>query len=245
MAVATGGAALIGAAGLVSIALVSKLDTEDKLNLGIAGVAGTLTSATVALVAWTAMSTTVSATGAAAISATIAALGGISTITGGAALIAFGAGYVVWQFLQGNKKRSGNIVKQLEIRLYTITEESKLPLVETLKNQFACKNYSNKVFIAPDIPLDKLANFLSQFGFDKQEKVLALFNTTVLGQTKNVLVFTTKRMIWKELLQDVGSLAYQDLHNPNNSRKLPNFFDKDEDKDFGELLSKLAEMHNA
>lgn len=120
--------------GLVSIALVSKLDTEDKLNLGIAGVAGTLTSATVALVAWTAMSTTVSATGAAAISATIAALGGISTITGGAALIAFGTGYVVWQFLQGNKKRSSDIVKQLETQLYTLTEESNLQLVETLRN---------------------------------------------------------------------------------------------------------------
>lgn len=51
-------------------------------------------------------------------------------------------------------------------------------------------------------------------------------------------------MMWKQFLQDVDYLTYQDLHNPNNWSKLPKFPDKDEDNDFGELLVKLDKMYN-
>ncbi len=137
------------------------MDTEDKINLGVAGIAGTLTSAAAAFAVWTVASTMVSGTGAAAISATIAALGGISTITGGTAFVAFGAGYVVWQFIHGDKKRSGDVVKQLETRLYTITEKSNSQLVATIQNHLVSQDYFHKVFVAPDIPIDKLAKIPS------------------------------------------------------------------------------------
>lgn len=117
--------------------------------------------------------------------------------------------------------------------------------METLKNQFTSKNYIHKIYIAPDIPLDKIANSLSQFTLNKQEKALALIDTSLFGDAKNCFVFTDKRMIWKEFLEETDYLAYSDLHNPNSWRKLPKFVDKDEDKDFGELLVKLDKMYNA
>jgi hypothetical protein len=53
LAVVTGGAALIGAAGLLSVALVSEMDGEDFKNLGIAAVTGTLAGAGAVFIAWT------------------------------------------------------------------------------------------------------------------------------------------------------------------------------------------------
>lgn len=127
LAVATGGAALIGAAALVSVASVSQMDAEDKKNLGIAAGAGIATSAAAVWTAWAAISTFgVASTGtaigtlsgAAAYSATMAALGGIGVMTGGAALIAFGAGFAAWKFLKGDENDPKRILRQLEARLY-------------------------------------------------------------------------------------------------------------------------------
>lgn len=128
LAVATGGAALIGAAALVSVASITQLDTEDKKNLGIAAGAGVATSAAAVWTTWAAVSTFgVASTGtaigtlsgAAAYSATMAALGGVSVMTGGAALIAAGAGFAVWKFLKGKKNDPRRIMKQLEAQLYS------------------------------------------------------------------------------------------------------------------------------
>ncbi|MDJ0556869.1 MAG: hypothetical protein QNJ68_20970 [Microcoleaceae cyanobacterium MO_207.B10] len=44
LVVVTGGAALIGAAGLLSVALLTRMDGKDYVNLGIAGTVGVLTS---------------------------------------------------------------------------------------------------------------------------------------------------------------------------------------------------------
>ncbi|MDC0832092.1 hypothetical protein POG22_03590 [Geitlerinema sp. CS-897] len=57
LTVATGGAALMGAAAFVSIAAMSNMDSRDKVNLGIAAVGGTLTSAATVGTAWTLVST--------------------------------------------------------------------------------------------------------------------------------------------------------------------------------------------
>lgn len=127
LAVATGGAALIGAAALVSIAGVSQMDAKDRMNLGIAAVAGTLTSAAAVGTAWAAVSafgvastgTAISTlSGAAAYSTIIAALGGVTAITGGAAAIAFGAGFAAWKLLKENSDKN-RILQALEARLYS------------------------------------------------------------------------------------------------------------------------------
>jgi len=128
LAVATGGAALLGAAALVCIASTSQMNGEDQLNLGVAAGAGVAASAATIATAWAAVSTfgvagtgtaIGSLTGAAATSATIAALGGVGFITGGAALIAVGSGYVVWKFLTSDKSDPQKMLKQLEERLYS------------------------------------------------------------------------------------------------------------------------------
>lgn len=112
LVVVTGGAALIGAATLVSIVSVSQMDTEDKVNLGIAAVAGTLTSAATIATAWAAVGafgvagtgTAIGTlSGAAAYSAIMSALGGVSFMTGGAALIAAGAGFGIYKLLKNKK----------------------------------------------------------------------------------------------------------------------------------------------
>lgn len=121
LAVVTGGAALIGAAGLVSMTLVSHMDKKDYQNLGIAISGGTLTGIGAVLGAWTAASAlgvAGSLSGAAAITATISALGGLSVMTGGAALVASGATYMIWSILKSNKKRDHEMLEHLEARMY-------------------------------------------------------------------------------------------------------------------------------
>ncbi|MEH2418985.1 hypothetical protein [Nostoc sp.] len=128
LAVATGGAALIGAAALVSVASVAQMDSEEKKNLGIAAGVGVATSAAAVGTAWAAISafgmagtgTAIgSLSGAAAYSAAMAALGGVGVMTGGAAVVAFGAGFAAWKFLGGNKNDPKRILKQLEAKLYS------------------------------------------------------------------------------------------------------------------------------
>jgi hypothetical protein len=128
LVVATGGAALIGAAALVSVASVGQMDAEDKKNLGIAAGVGVATSAATVGTAWAAMSafgvastgTAISTlSGAAAYSAIMAALGGVGVMTGGAAVIAAGAGFAAWKFFTGDKNDPKRILKQLEAQLYS------------------------------------------------------------------------------------------------------------------------------
>ncbi|MBD2693036.1 hypothetical protein H6G68_14960 [Anabaena catenula FACHB-362] len=207
LAVVTGGAALIGAAGILSVALVSQMDGEDYKNLGIATVTGTLAGAGAVLIAWTAASALEVAgtlSGAAAITTLISALGGISVITGGASLIAFGAGFVVWSFLKGQKRRDANILHQLESRLYTLTE---MPISPKLKefieflNQKLNNEYKMEGFeIAPNITLDKLSNTISSYAasvMESDEKILALKNTSFWNDAKEGIVLTNKKVIWK------------------------------------------------
>ena len=207
LAVVTGGAALIGAAGLVSVALVSQMDGEDLKNLGIAAVTGTLAGAGAVLIAWTAASALGIAgtlSGAAAITSLISALGGLSVLTGGASFIAFGAGFVVWSFLKGQKKRDSNILHQLESRLYTFTEMPTSPklkeliefLNQKLNNQYKIEGFE----IAPNITLDKLSKTISSYAasvMESDEKILALKNTGFWNDSTEGIVLTNKKVIWK------------------------------------------------
>ncbi|WP_199295187.1 hypothetical protein [Trichocoleus sp. FACHB-832] len=211
LAVATGGAALIGAAGMLSIALVSEMDSEDQKNLGIAIGTGTIAGATTVLAAWTAASAlgvTGTLSGAAAITTTISALGGVSAITGGAALVASGTAFLIWSFLKGQKKRDQAVLRQLETRTYTLTED---PLPGSL-GEFLQKNvqkYSFKEgFSAPNMPLDKLSNALSTWlSVNPEEKVIALIDNSMWHDGKEGIVFTERRLIWKNNLIEYEDLA--------------------------------------
>ncbi|MEH1971148.1 MAG: hypothetical protein V7K91_32510 [Nostoc sp.] len=94
----------------------------------VAAGVGVATSAAAVGTAWAAISafgvagtgTAISTlSGAAAYSAAMAALGGVGVMTGGAAVVAFGAGFAAWKFLGGNKNDPKRILKQLEAKLYS------------------------------------------------------------------------------------------------------------------------------
>ncbi|WP_017659423.1 hypothetical protein [Baaleninema simplex] len=196
-------AALIGAAGLVSIALVSELDGEDKLNLGLSIGSGTLAGAASVLAAWTAASTlgvAGSLSGGAAITATISALGGLGVLTGGAALVASGTAFLIWSFLKGRKKRDQGTLKQLETRIYTPTEISQPGslgdfLASNIDDYYA--NYEG--FSSPNIPLDQLSKALSSWlSVRPEEQILAFVDTSIWDDGKEGIAFTEDRIIWKK-----------------------------------------------
>lgn len=219
LAVITGGSALIGAAGLLSIIFISKMDSEDLKNLGIAVGGGTLTGAAGVFAAWTiagVLGVAETLSGAAAVSTMIATLGGLSVLTGGAAFIASGATFLIWSFLKGNKKRDGNILKELEARSYTLTE---IPSSESLARFIAesiptdTKYGFREAFSAPLIPLDKLSKALSSWiSVNSGEKILGLIDTSVWDDAKSGLVFTNQRIIWRKVWSDPNSISYQDLN---------------------------------
>ena len=211
LAVATGGAALIGAAGILSIALVSEMDSEDKKNLGIAIGTGTITGAATVLAAWTAASALGVAgtlSGAAAITATISTIGGLSVMTGGAALVASGTAFLIWSLLKSGKTRDQAILKQLETRSYTYTEDN----IPSYLGQLINKNVSDQhkpknLFSAPNIPLDKLSNALSAWvSINSEEKVIALIDTSSFWRSAGV-VFTDGRLLWTNKSSEYKNLA--------------------------------------
>ena len=222
LVVATGGAALIGAAGLVSVALVSQMDSRDLTNLGVAITTGTLVGGASIFAAWTAASAlgvASSLSGAAAISATMSALGGLTVMTGGAALVASATAVVIWSFLEGGKRRDGNILRQLETRIYTLTQDptpgSFGELVQEMRSRYG-SFLSRDSFYAPYIPLDKLSNSLSTWlSVDYNEKVLSLIDTSLFNDAKNGIAFTDRKITWKEDL-----IEYQDMAKLSNRQFL-------------------------
>lgn len=169
LAVVSGGAALIGAAGILSMLLFSDLDGEDLTNLTLATLMGTLAGTGAVGLAWvaaTSMGIAGTATGAAAISTTIAGLGGLSVMTGGASLVAFAAGYVVWSFLNGKKKRDNQFLHYLETSSYALVGNTNNPIAQYIEDNLNSRffNYDGyEFYIAPEIDLKKLDNDLSTF----------------------------------------------------------------------------------
>ncbi|QYX33971.1 hypothetical protein [Sphaerospermopsis torques-reginae] len=251
LAVVTGGAALIGAAGLLSVALVSQMDGEDYKNLGIATATGTLTGAGAVLIAWTAASMLEIAgtlSGAAAITTIISALGGLSVITGGASLIAFGAGFVVWSFLKGQKHRDGNILHQLESRLYTLTEIPADPelkdFIEFLDKELNQYSHIEGFLIAPNIPIDKLSNAISSYAdslLEADEKILAMKNTGFWNDGKEGIILTNKKLIWKNGWSEPEFIAFYAI---SEYRKLPQLATDEENTYFYHLAQKIGQNYS-
>ncbi|MFB8793850.1 MAG: hypothetical protein U7126_06385 [Microcoleus sp.] len=259
LAVATGGAALIGAAGLLSIALVSEMDREDQTNLGIAIGTGTVAGTATILAAWTAASALGAAgtlSGAAAITATISTIGGLSVMTGGAALVASGTAFLIWSLLKGGKSRDSSVLHQLETRSYTYTEEI-IPgyLGEFFLQKDEIPKYGIKDgFSAPNIPLDKLSNALSKWlSVDSAEKVIALIDTSDFWGSSGV-VFTEERLLWtnnsseyKDLARyfktetKLASILSDDKHNQDLSR-LRKILDILSDENYATNLSDLRQL---
>jgi hypothetical protein len=227
LAVVTGGAALIGAAGIVSFGLLAQMDGEDFQNLGIAVGGGTVVAGGVAFLAWTAATATGvagSLSGAAAITTTMTALGGLSVMTGGAAAVAFGGAYVIWSLLDVNKQRNQGVLEELETKIYTLATapkpESLTGLITTkIEGQYQMA----KVFTAPQLPLNLLANaYKSWLEPDEKETVVALIDTSLWNDAKNGIAFTDKRIIWKKILQGSDSLSYPALAKIRNYSGLKN-----------------------
>jgi hypothetical protein len=246
LVVATGGAALIGAAGLVSVALLTQMDGEDYVNLGVASTLGVLTSATVALAVWTgagALGVAGSLSGAAAITTTISALGGLGVMTGGVALVALGVGFGVWSVLKGKKSRH-DMVKELESRAYMLTEPSDDPVITFIQKNLPKEYEHEDAYLAPGIPLDKLSNAVSMYGYlDPGEKILALIDTSGNGNAKDGILLTDRSIIWRPAYSDVEHAYYSNL-NSSSSRKVSNTMLEsgwDEYK-FADFLTELKEQ---
>lgn len=249
LAVVTGGAALIGAAALVSIVSVSQMDTQDRVNLGIAAVAGTLTSAATLATAWAAVGafgvagtgTAISTlSGAAAYSAIMSALGGVGVMTGGVALIAGVAGLGIYQLLKNQKNNPKQLLKQIEARLYTLLEHQTHDLLNVFNYYFS--EPSDEYFLAPNIPLDKLANALYKYAnLEPGERVLAFVDQSMFGSGKMGLVFTENRLIYQELWEKPKSLKYSDVRDV--ASKFPKFYNDKLDSILQNLLPELKQIY--
>lgn len=251
LAVVTGGAALIGAAGLLSVALVSEMDGEDFKNLGIAAVTGTLAGAGAVFIAWTgasALGVAGTLSGAAAITSIISTLGGMSVITGGASLIAFGAGFVVWSFLKGKKGRDSNILHQFESRLYALTEMPTSPqlvgFINFLNDKLPEKFNTEEVFIAPNIPLDKFTNALSNYAIvNADEQILALIDTSLWDDAKQGILLTNQRAIWKPVWGSPQFIKYVDV--TDETKEIPELYHIRDSVKLYLLLQEIGEKYSS
>jgi hypothetical protein len=245
LAVVTGGAALVGAAALVSVSVVAGMPKAELEKLGVAATAGTLASATIMGTAWAVASTFLIAgdlAGAAAISATIAALGGVSVMTGGAALIAFGVGLGVWQFLKNDDASLEATLRQIEPTLYIIAESEQtnyalLPILKSSLKQF--REESDEAYLTPDIPLDKLSNALSNYAsLNRDEKVLAMVDMSVWDSGKAGITFTDLGVWWK-YMSSPNFVEYSDPDYLFKIKDLPTYGSDKEAKGIYELAWKL------
>lgn len=245
LVVVTGGAALVGAAALVSVSIVVGMSSTELQKLGVAATAGTLASATVMGTAWAVASTFLiaeSLTGAAAISAAITALGGVGVMTGGAALIAFGVGLGVWQFLKNDDASLEATLRQIETTLYVIaeSEQSNYALLPTLKaslGRFRQEVY--EVYLTPDIPLEKLSKALSNYAsLAREEKVLAMVDMTIWNSGKAGITFTDLGVWWK-YMSSPNFVEYSDPDYLFKIKDLPTYSSDEEAKGIYELAWKL------
>ncbi|MBD2261234.1 hypothetical protein [Pseudanabaena sp. FACHB-2040] len=261
LAVATGGAALVGAAALVSVSLVAGMDSADLKNLSIATTTGLVGSAVIIGAAWAVASSlgTVSGlAGAAAISSAIATLGGIGVITGGTALLAFGIGLGVWQFLKG-RNNFAELFRNIEPLIYTYADNnhSEAPLLNALKVELVPKqkdedeqegkdkqkDKDSRIYIAPEIPVNKLWNALSNFiSVSPTEKVLAVIDTSVFGDGSSGIAFTDQGIWWKPVWA-LAQREYVSYSDPDYFSKISDFpsFDLENKTSIHKLALKLGE----
>jgi hypothetical protein len=76
----------------------------------------------------------------------------------------------------------------------------------------------DSVYVQPDIPDKKLANAMASYAtLEPGERMLALFDDTVLGSAKNGFCLTDRRLIWKGMSRR-GALSYDELPGTKKAR---------------------------
>jgi hypothetical protein len=213
LAVATGGAALLGAAGILLYASVSEFDREDYKNLGISVGAGTLTASAATLAAWTIAGAGTSLTGAAGIASTLAALGGVSVLTGGTALVASGATFLVWSLLKTNKKRNTKTLQEIEVRLHALGETPKADsFAGVMLDSLPSKYYPDPVYKGINLELNKVRNAMkSWLNLGESETIIAAIDTSIWNDLKEGVCLTNQRIIWKIPFEVTKEITYKQL----------------------------------
>lgn len=257
LAIATVGAAIVGASVLVSVSLVAGMSHSEQTKLGVAATAGTLASMTIMGTAWAVTSTFIIAgnlTGAAAISSVIATLGGVSTITGGAALIALGVGFGVWQLLKDDDATLKAALQQVEATLYTISdaERFQFPLVEILKEHLQSsqtemdkiQDKKDEIYLTPGIPIYTLANAISRYAnFSDKEKALAIVNLSSGKKSsgKRGMIFTDRGLWWRDSSSS-SFVAYSDPDYLFKIKDLPSVSSRKKEKELFDLAVEIGRL---
>ncbi|MDC0832094.1 hypothetical protein POG22_03600 [Geitlerinema sp. CS-897] len=177
-------------------------------------------------------------TGAAAYSATMAALGGLGVMTGGAALIAGGAGFAIWQLLKKTKDNPDRIIKLLEASMYTVSEEMSHPVLTQIKHHLSdLKNIS----IAPNIPLDRLIDEIADMGgLGKTEKVFACLDLKLLGIKQGSMLLTDSRILWKKMWDSPKARLYRDWKHYKES--IPQLGEERADRALKRFLAQVSNL---
>ncbi len=78
------------------------------------------------------------------------------------------------------------------------------------------------LFVAPDIPSDKLKNAVKDYAKDVRiPEVLALYDGTLLGSAKDGVVFCKERLVFQNNdLQDPQEIRYDDIVRVNLKKRL-------------------------
>lgn len=101
---------------------------------------------------------------------------------------------------------------------------------------------SDEYFLAPNIPLDKLANALYKYAnLEPGERVLAFVDQSMFGSGKMGLVFTENRLIYQELWEKPKSLKYSDVRDV--ASKFPKFYNDKLDSILQNLLPELKQIY--
>ena len=71
---------------------------------------------------------------------------------------------------------------------------------------------SKNVFIAPGIPEKKLNNAAKAYDMvDSLSSIVAIYDNTLFGSAKEGIVFTGKKMVYREMMESPVSLAFSDI----------------------------------
>jgi hypothetical protein len=74
------------------------------------------------------------------------------------------------------------------------------------------KAFSEKLYVAPDIPEKKLNNAVGAFGFDVGvNMIVAIYDSTVFGSAKDGILFSGERVIYKAIFEDPITMMYKDI----------------------------------
>ncbi|MFT5144241.1 MAG: hypothetical protein ACI84D_002874, partial [Thalassolituus oleivorans] len=78
------------------------------------------------------------------------------------------------------------------------------------------------LYLAPDIPSDKLENALKDYAFDVRiPDVIALYDGTMLGGAKDGVVFCKDRLVFQNTnLDQPQEISYEDIVRVNARKRL-------------------------